>query len=296
MRKLAFLCLAFALVAVSIYGCDETNLTEPSSDTAGNAAEEVISQTPLLSPQNGKAVLPFWATSGNANTQAASHFLGTLDNQPLVLKASGVEVMRVTPNRSVGINTAGPAATLHIRKGTQRHELMVQETNVGAAATIEVVNTSRTWTIESDASPDRFRIINYSGPARGEISILAANGYVGIGEENPGYPLEMRSGAYVTAGGVWTDASSRAYKENIRELTIADARTTLEGLTPVHFNYKVDKDEGYVGFIAEDVPDLVATQDRKGLGPMDIVAVLTKVVQQQEEKIAELEVRLDAMQ
>ena len=38
-------------------------------------------------------------------------------------------------------------------------------------------------------------------------------------------------------------------------------------------------------FIAEDVPDLVATKDRKGLSPMDIVAVVTKVVQDQQETI-----------
>ena len=38
--------------------------------------------------------------------------------------------------------------------------------------------------------------------------------------------------------------------------------------------------EKRVGFIAEEVPDLVATKDRKGLSPMDIVAVLTKVVQE----------------
>jgi hypothetical protein len=37
-----------------------------------------------------------------------------------------------------------------------------------------------------------------------------------------------------------------------------------------------------VGFIAEDVPDLVATPDRKGVASIDIVALLTKVVQQQQ--------------
>ena len=33
--------------------------------------------------------------------------------------------------------------------------------------------------------------------------------------------------------------------------------------------------------------------DRKGLSPMDIVAILTKVVQEQQKRIAELEARLD---
>jgi len=54
------------------------------------------------------------------------------------------------------------------------------------------------------------------------------------------------------------------------------------------FNYKVDKEDEYVGFIAEDVPELVATKDRKGLAPMDITAVLTKVVQEQQRMIEEL--------
>ena len=44
-----------------------------------------------------------------------------------------------------------------------------------------------------------------------------------------------------------------------------------------------------VGFIAEDVPDLVATASRKTLSGLDIVAVLTRVVQQQQDVIAGLE-------
>jgi hypothetical protein len=50
----------------------------------------------------------------------------------------------------------------------------------------------------------------------------------------------------------------------------------------------VDSQDKHVGFIAEDVPDLVATPDRKALSPMDIVALLTKVVQEQQKTIAEL--------
>ena len=122
------------------------------------------------------------------------------------------------------------------------------------------------------------------------------SGNVGIGTTSPSFPLEMGSGAHVTTGGVWTDASSRQYKENISNLTQEEAIDALATLNPVKFNYKAEKDEEYVGFIAEDVPDLVATKARKSLSPMDIVAVLTKVVQQQQQKIAELEARLNASQ
>ena len=105
----------------------------------------------------------------------------------------------------------------------------------------------------------------------------------------------MSSGAHVTSGGVWTNASSRDYKENIRDLTIEEAKEALDELRPTRFNYKADKEDEYLGFIAEDVPELVTNKDRKGLSPMDIVAVLTKVVQTQQMKIEELESRLKEM-
>ena len=111
---------------------------------------------------------------------------------------------------------------------------------------------------------------------------IGTNGYIGFGETLPAYPIDHSSGARLTTGGVWTDASSREYKENIKELTSEVAMNVLEGLNPVTFNYKVDKEDEYVGFIAEDVPELVATRDRKGMSAMDVVAVLTKVLKEQQ--------------
>lgn len=40
----------------------------------------------------------------------------------------------------------------------------------------------------------------------------------------------------------------------------------------MRFNYKADNGQEYLGFIAEDVPEAVATADRQGLSSMDIVA------------------------
>jgi hypothetical protein len=133
---------------------------------------------------------------------------------------------------------------------------------------------------------DLFTASNNTTPVGTPRLTIKSDGKVGIGTQTPSYPLQMASGAYVTTGGAWTNASSREYKENISELSAEKAVEALNGLKPVEFNYKTDKEEKYVGFIAEDVPDLVATNDRKGLSPMDIVAVLTKVVKQQQ-KISE---------
>ena len=124
---------------------------------------------------------------------------------------------------------------------------------------------------------------------------ITGDGNVGIGVARPAHPLQMASGAHVTAGGVWTNSSSRALKENISALTAAEALTALTGLEPVHFNYLSDPTEAHIGFIAEDVPELVASNDRQGLSAMDIVAVLTRVVQAQQQQIERLQERLEAL-
>ncbi len=112
---------------------------------------------------------------------------------------------------------------------------------------------------------------------------------------NDSYKIYTTSGAVLTTGGVWQNASSRAYKENIRDLSAQAADETLKGLTPVTYDYIANKDEHHVGFIAEDVPSLVASEDRKSLSPMDIVAVLTKVVQEKSQIIDEQKKTLDSL-
>lgn len=126
------------------------------------------------------------------------------------------------------------------------------------------------------------------GIAWKNLVLVPSGGNVGIGTTSPSYPLQMGSGAYCSSGGVWTNASSREYKKEIRDLTTDEAVDTLKGLNPVKFSYRMSSDERHVGFIAEDVPELVATKDRKGMSSMDVVAVLTKVVQEQQRTIAEL--------
>ncbi len=126
--------------------------------------------------------------------------------------------------------------------------------------------------------------INIGAPG---LSIsVAESGNVGFGVF-AAYPLQMASGAYCTAGGVWTNASSREYKTDIQALSAQKAMDALTQLNPVEFAYKADRNEKHVGFIAEDAPDLVAARDRKGMSPMDVVAVLTKVVQEQQKLIRE---------
>jgi hypothetical protein len=116
---------------------------------------------------------------------------------------------------------------------------------------------------------------------------IVINNSTAVMTVNTDETLDMSDGG--SYDGTWNDASSREYKENIRGLTTGEAVETLQALEPVKFNYKKHKEDEKLGFIAEDVPDLVATKDRKNLSAMDIVAVLTKVVKEQQKVISELQ-------
>ena len=84
----------------------------------------------------------------------------------------------------------------------------------------------------------------------------------------------------------FSPTSTRTAKHDISILESTPAANALQGLTPVQFAYNDDFSERkHVGFIAEDVPDLVANPDRKSVPIMDVVAVITKVVKDQQQTI-----------
>jgi hypothetical protein len=206
--------------------------------------------------------------------------------------------MRIQPNtpsntlcmRStgyVGIGTWSPEYKLEIETTGENAGLYVQRTD---GVTFKLNCTDSLAQIGSTTNHK----VNFVQNNTARMTI-DTTGYVGISDTAPSYPLDMGSlgnNARCTTGGVWQDGSSRTSKENINDLTLDKAMETLGCLNPVTYNYKVDKSEQYVGFIAEDVPELVATNDRKALSPMDIVAVLTKVVQEQQKSISELKKKI----
>ena len=134
---------------------------------------------------------------------------------------------------------------------------------------------------------------------RDAVTFPQSDVLVGIGTDDPFWPLQVGdtgTGAYCD-GLNWVDVSSREAKEDIAELDTQEAIETLRKMTPVKFSYKQDAHkETNLGFIAEDVPELVATQGRKGMVSMEVVAVLTKVVQEQQALIDSQKKAFDAQQ
>jgi hypothetical protein len=215
----------------------------------------------------------------------------------------------VVADGSVGFGTASPLAPVHIiRDGATVNASFVVENTGGSFP--------GRWYFQNQSANGAFVITSTGAlaplkvfPGAPENSLVVGqNGggsspRVGIHRVSSiGHPLQVGTdatngnGAHVTAAGVWTNGSSRAHKEGIVALEGAEALATLAALEPVRYRGREDASgEEYLGFIAEDVPELVAMNDRRGLSPMDLVAVLTRAMQEQQRRLEHQEAEIRAM-
>jgi len=187
----------------------------------------------------------------------------------------------------IGLRTSTPARDLTISAPVTTIIRMEQSTTPFQAWDV-VANDNNFYVRDVNHEQNPF-IIKTSAPYNSLV--IDATGRIGLGVASPLYQIHHSSGARLDAGN-WVNASSRAVKQDIHQLDRGAAFDALNALQPVTFAYKENPAETMVGFIAEDVPDLVATTDRKGLSSMDVVAVLTKVIQEQQQMIENLQVRL----
>ena len=140
----------------------------------------------------------------------------------------------------------------------------------------------------SDVTGGGFAFVSGSTPSA--VFTISSAGNVGIGDLSPGYPLEMGSGAHVTAGGVWTNASDIKLKTNINYIYPYGLSEVLN-LKPVVFDY-INGEKNSLGFIAQDVYEIIpeaisSTLDKygnetMGLKMVSITATLTKAIQEQQ--------------
>ncbi len=134
-----------------------------------------------------------------------------------------------------------------------------------------------------------------------EQFIIRADGGVGIGTNAPGFPLEMASGAHVTVGGVWTNASDKRLKENFESVDREDLLKKISELPIERWNYK-NEDESiqHIGPVAQDFYALFGVgNDDRSISTIDPAGIALAAIQELDKKmkrIEELETRLDAME
>ena len=217
----------------------------------------------------------------------------------------------ISADGDVGIGTGSPENKLHVFGSSASDvQIGIGEDPDGSTGTQSAMNVGYSGASFGRAS-GFFNVRPDSGATAPNPSLRFATGntvrmivdnegFIALGDlassgGNPTSPIHYTNGATVarlTTAGVWQDNSSRVAKENIHTLTASAAFKALQALEPVEYNYKVLPNDPKVGFIAEDVPDLVAAPERDGLSALDIVAVVTKVVKEQQKTIEELNARI----
>ena len=108
------------------------------------------------------------------------------------------------------------------------------------------------------------------------------------------YPETSTGGAYITAAGIFTNASDRKFKQNIVDLPYGLAEVLK--LRPVQYQYIKCPNITNYGFIAQEVvdilPDVVehdTENDGLCLAYSEVISVLTKAIQEQHAMIVELQ-------
>jgi len=193
--------------------------------------------------------------------------------------ADGQEIMRLQPNGNVGIGTTNPTGKLQIEDGSFPDSKIRFGGPQGGAHHLSsqrdmVFNSDKPFGTERGCFYFRKTTFDNLASYRNLVIITEAG--------------DLQATGNVYANGILL-TSSRELKENIAELSGKEAVEALKNLNPVKFNFKADSDKNrHIGFIAEDVPELVATSDRKTLSPMDIVAVLTQALKEQQNTISAL--------
>lgn len=211
---------------------------------------------------------------------------------PLLIEGgSPNNALYVDSTGRIGLRTSTPARDLTISAPTTTIIRMEQSNSPFQAWDI-VANSNNFYVRDVNHEQNPF-IIKTSAPYNSLV--VDTTGNIGLGVATPLYQIDHSSGARLDAGN-WINASSRGIKQDIHQLDGDAALDALNALQPVTFAYKANPGETMVGFIAEDVPELVATTDRKGLSSMDVAAVLTKVIQEQQRTIEDLQTRLQNLE
>ncbi|MBN1213387.1 MAG: tail fiber domain-containing protein [candidate division Zixibacteria bacterium] len=157
---------------------------------------------------------------------------------------------------------------------------------------------------------DSFRVILFEGTRSGRLGVNRDDD-----DGSVSYPIHVGTstsngnGAHLTAGGTWTNGSSRAFKENFRDLDGREVLRLINEMPIQSWTYK-DTDEKHIGPVAEDFQAAfdIGTVDENGwrenkyLAASDVAGValigvkeLYSIVQQieiQSSKIEKLEAEL----
>jgi hypothetical protein len=196
----------------------------------------------------GLASSGFWKTTGNAGTTPGANFIGTTDNQALLIRGSFVGIGRYTTVGSEYFGVEAPVAS--------GYGGMYIDTSGATAQPFygySLAGSGRAWTYVDGSDANKWKV-SVAGADRVTVT---TTGNVGIGLTAPTFLLQLASdSAGKPNGGSWANTSDARVKKNIQPLTGAlDKLAKLRGVT---FEWRNPEDHANQttpqgGFVAQEV-------------------------------------------
>ncbi|HEY0608772.1 MAG TPA: tail fiber domain-containing protein, partial [Chitinophaga sp.] len=272
--------------------------------SGGNVGIGLTAPTGRLEIANGTTAELQFSGANVANiyqsTSAQALYVNS-NTGPLYLGAngSGSTHLTVLSNGNVGINNTAPAQKLEVAGGNIR----AHGGNVQCGPTDASVLSALTYTtgmgVVGSFTNSPFAIYTNSA----EKLRVDATGNVGIGVSAPTSKLHV-AGAGLFTGQVqatsFFQSSLRSLKKDIQPFT-ASALDIFKKVQVRTFKFKADTSgKTNIGFIADEVPNEMATPQRNGVDQASTVALLVKAVQELteqnkvlQEKISKLEAKMN---
>jgi trimeric autotransporter adhesin len=128
--------------------------------------------------------------------------------------------------------------------------------------------------------------------------VFESGGNLGLGVNNPGYPIEHSSGARLTAGGVWQNASDANRKMDFRQVNPQEVLAMLAHL-PVQ-SWRYTNEVSNVRHLGPTAQDFKAAfdlgTDDKSIGTLDADGVAMAAIQGLNQILQEKEARISALE
>jgi endosialidase-like protein len=220
----------------------------------------------------------------------------------------------ITSGGTMGLGTSTPGAMLDVYGGEIKTRTNDGPPWLGSGIALGVVGTNMPYVgfrvsdqsqrfqvnvAAVNTSSERLTFSGDCGGACGMTEYLSINksGAIGIDKTAPAYTLDVNGTAYATgAAGALSDIRHKRDVATLRDGALEEVMR----LRPVTFFWREPKDAGMqgqqFGFIAQEiekvVPTVVLTQDNaektKGLKYNELIALLTKAMQEQQDQIKAL--------
>ncbi|HEX9659650.1 MAG TPA: tail fiber domain-containing protein [Rhodothermales bacterium] len=271
-----------------------------------------------------------WNQTGNS--VAGGAFVGTTNDVPLELRTNQVSALTITKvtdpvgpkigarfvfktagafGAGLAINTDFPTQPVHIvnaYSGGIQIDGPAPALLLGSTAAVGLATANTDYSlaatpgdivVRSAADAD----VILASSINAKLFVQGSTGNVGIGTTSPNHPLTMGSGAHVTAGGVWTNASSRYFKEGFEPIDVESVLQRVVAMPITKWRYSSDSGSAHIGPVAEDFNSAFGLGgDERFIGTVDADGValaaiqgLFRLVESQSAEIARLRAEVAAL-